>query len=82
MLIKVCVTSKQKIVYAGPFFALPSLYINSVLLNLNIRKFIHFQRHEKGDVVIHSTFGPGSVILLDTIIAAESGGSQALSGDA
>lgn len=38
---KVCLaTSSKKLIYGGPYFMLPTVYINSVLGNLNIRNSI------------------------------------------
>lgn len=50
VVILICITTNGKIIYAGPFFMLPPVYINSVMGNLNIRTYIHSQAHERSIV--------------------------------
>jgi len=55
IIIIIQVTTRQQLTFATPFDMLPSMYINSVLCNLNIRKFIRKHGQGKTDTPISLT---------------------------
>jgi len=55
IIIIIQVTTRQQLTFATPFSMLPSMYVNSVLCNLNIRKFIRKHGRGKADTTISLT---------------------------